>query len=130
MSDPTEDSTTATLTVALPETTVLEEKKPLLLCLTCEGTISDEDLKITCTKAGCGKTTCISCVELLLRVLFSEPELTYPLRCGACNSPYQDGQIDGLLRSEGMYEQYMACVLPLFWSEACLETDEALARCK
>ena len=131
MSEATENSNNTTPNpIVLPEVLVEQEKKPLLICLTCESKISDEDAKLTCMKTGCGKTLCDTCIDSMLRVLFAEPELHYPMRCSGCGNSYHESQIDNVLKVGETYAQYMSCVLPLFWSQNCLENDEELARCK
>lgn len=131
MSEAAENSNNTTpIPIVLPEVLVEQEKKPLLICLTCESTISDEDAKLTCMRAGCGKTLCVTCIDSMLRVLFAEPELHHPMRCSGCGHSYHESQIDSVLKVDETYKQYMSCVLPLFWSQNCLQDNEELARCK
>lgn len=111
------------------EAVASSEKKVTLTCKTCETLINHDDTKILCTKPKCGAATCNTCIDLMLKVMFSQPALNYPLSCGSCGHSYDTTTIDAILVKHELYEQFIACVLPLFWSEDCLEENEQLAQC-
>jgi hypothetical protein len=99
-------------------------------CGTCEATINPGDTQLICTNKKCGTATCNTCINIMFTMMFGEPALSYPLTCGACQSPFDITQIDQILVKQERYEQFIACVLPLFWSKDCLEENEKLAQCK
>jgi hypothetical protein len=105
------------------------QKVPIITCGICEETINDDDTKLICTNQRCGKTTCNKCINGMFAVMFGQPALTYPLLCGACQRPFNITDIDQILVKQERYEQFIACVLPLFWSKDCLEENEKLAQC-
>jgi hypothetical protein len=108
---------------------VSSEKKVTITCKTCEATINDDDTKLICTNKNCGAVTCDACINLMFDVMFGQPVLNYPLSCGACQSSFDITEIDRILVKCERYEQFIACVLPLFWSKDCLEENEKLAQC-
>jgi hypothetical protein len=110
-------------------TTVSAQKSITITCGTCEATINDDDTKLMCKNKRCGKMTCNTCINLMFEVMFGQPVLNYPLLCGACQHPFDIIDIDQILIKQKRYEQFIACVLPLFWSKDCLEENEKLAQC-
>jgi len=105
------------------------QKTPIIICGTCEATINDDNTKLICTNQRCGKATCNTCINLMFEVMFGQPALNYPLSCGACQHPFNITDIDQIIVNQQRYEQFIACVLPLFWSKNCLEENEKLAQC-
>jgi hypothetical protein len=91
--------------------------------------IIDGTTKLICTNKKCGKLTCDTCINLMYDVMFGEPALHYPLLCGACQQPFAETHLNDVLVKHEHYEQYIACVLPLFWSKDCLQDNEQLAQC-
>jgi hypothetical protein len=110
-------------------TTVSSQKSITITCGICEATINDDDTKLICKNKGCGKMTCNICINLMFEVMFGQPAFNYPLLCGACQHPFDIIDIDQILVKQKRYEQFIACVLPLFWSKDCLEENEKLAQC-
>ncbi|CAF4374278.1 unnamed protein product, partial [Rotaria sp. Silwood2] len=100
-----------------------------MTCSTCEAIINDGDTKLTCTNKKCSKFTCNACINLMFEIMFGQPALNYPLLCGACQNSFDIIQVDQILVKQERYEQFIACVLPLFWSKDCLEENERLAQC-
>jgi hypothetical protein len=100
-----------------------------MTCGTCDATINDDDTKLICTNKNCGKLTCNACINLMFEMMFGQPVLNYPLLCGACQRSFDLEKIDQILVKQERYEQFIACVLPLFWSKDCLEGNEKLAQC-
>lgn len=130
MSTNTEDSTVPPIArMPVPETPAAPEKVPLI-CATCHSTIADDEKRLTCTSKRCGKVTCGECVKLMLQVMFAQPALNYPLKCGACRTKFHETQLDQVIDTKEHYEQYIACVLPLHWTDDCLQQEEKLAQCK
>jgi hypothetical protein len=111
------------------EAVVSSEKKITVICKTCDETINDDDTKLICTNKNCGAVTCHKCINLMLEVMFGQPALTYPLKCGECQNSFDIIDIDRILVKYERYEQFISCVLPLFWLEDCLEANEQLAQC-
>lgn len=99
-------------------------------CGICEEAINDTDAKLICTNKKCGKLTCNVCIHKMFEVMFSQPALNYPLLCGACQNAFDVKEVDQILVKQDRYEQFIACVLPLFWSKDCLQENEKLAQCK
>ncbi|CAF1104668.1 unnamed protein product [Rotaria sordida] len=100
-----------------------------MTCGICEATINDDDTKLTCSNKKCNKLTCNTCINLMFEIMFGHPTLNYPLSCGACQQSFDITHIDQIIIKQKHYEQFIACVLPLFWSKDCLEKNEKLAQC-
>ncbi|CAF0913819.1 unnamed protein product, partial [Adineta ricciae] len=98
-------------------------------CATCEVAVGVNDIKLQCKYDQCGAVTCNSCTKLMVEVMFGQPVLEYPLKCCSCSKAYDSIEVDQLLAKHSSYEQYIAFILPLFWSEDCLEENEKLAQC-
>lgn len=128
MSADTENQNTVSLSSAATQT-VSQEKKVTVTCKICEATINDDDTKIICSKPKCAAVTCITCIDSMLKTMFAQPTLNYPLECGACGQAFNTTDVDRILIKHQQYEQFIACVLPLFWSEDCLQPNEQLAQC-
>ena len=111
------------------EASTLPEKKVTIECKICEGTINDGDTKLICSKPKCAAVTCTTCIDSMLKTMFSHPTLNYPLSCGACEQSFDTTDVDHILIKHQQYEQFIACVLPLFWSKDCLQQNEQLAQC-
>jgi hypothetical protein len=111
------------------EVPTLSEKKAIIICKICEVVIDDTDTKLVCSKPKCAAVTCTTCIDSMLKTMFGQPTLNYPLSCGACGQSFDTTDIDLILIKHQQYEQFIACVLPLFWSEDCLEQNEQLAQC-
>jgi hypothetical protein len=109
--------------------TIPSQEITIMTCGTCEATINDGDTKLICMNKKCGKLTCDTCINLMFDVMFGEPALNYPLTCGACQHEFDIAQIDQILIKQERYGQFIACVLPLFWSKDCLTENERLAQC-
>ncbi|UJR29124.1 hypothetical protein I4U23_010338 [Adineta vaga] len=115
--------------ISQKESEVSPEKIIIITCATCEATIDENQTKMVCKNNQCGVTTCAVCTKLMIEVMFGQPVLNYPLKCGACDSAYDMVEVDQLLTRHICYEQYVAFVLPLFWSKDCLNNNETLAQC-
>ncbi len=111
------------------EATASSQKSITIICGICEAIINEDDTKLICKNIKCGKSTCDICIKLMFGVMFGQPALNYPLVCGACQHPFDTAEIDPILVKQDCYEQFIACVLPLFWSKDCLEQNEKLAQC-
>ncbi|CAF1219202.1 unnamed protein product [Adineta steineri] len=105
------------------------EKNIIMTCGICQITINDGDTKLKCKSNSCGAFTCNTCIELMINVMFGHPTLNYPLLCGVCQEAFDLTEVDEILREQQCYEQYISCVLPLFWSKDCLQDNEKLAQC-
>lgn len=106
------------------------QKDVTIVCRTCSEVINDNETKLTCKHIGCDSVFCKNCIELMIDVMFAAPEFNYPLTCGQCSNPFDIEEIDRISLEQKRYEQYISCVLPLFWSTDCLETNEKLVACK
>ncbi|CAF2666357.1 unnamed protein product [Rotaria sp. Silwood2] len=53
-------------------------------CGICEAIVVDDDTKVICTYEPCSKLTCLSCIQKMIEVMFSQPTLNYPFKCGSC----------------------------------------------
>ncbi len=126
MSDENENQNTSSSTT---QATVSSQKTITVICGTCDATIDDDDTKLICTNKKGGKWTCNACINIMFEVMFAQPAFHYPLLCGACQRPFDLEKIDQILVKQDRYEQFIACVLPLFWSKDCLEDNEKLAQC-
>jgi hypothetical protein len=111
------------------QATVELQENTTTTCGICEATINNNDTKLICTNIKCGKLTCNACINLMFEVMFGQPVLNYPLSCGACQRSFDLKEIDQILVKQERYEQFIACVLPLFWSKDCLQENEKLAQC-
>ena len=127
MSTATESQTVSPSSI---EAATSSKEKVTLICKICEATISDDDTKLICTNENCDALTCNTCINVMLEVMLGQPALNYPLTCGACANSFPTTDIDQILMKHQHYEQFIACVLPLFWSDDCLEETEKLAQCK
>ena len=103
--------------------------KSVISCEICESTINDDDTKLICTNKKCGKLTCNKCINTMFDLMFGQPAFNYPLKCGVCQHSFSITDIDRILVKQERYEQFISCVLPLYWSDDCLQTDEKLAQC-
>ena len=123
------DSETQIVPPPATESAASSEKKVTLTCITCEASINDDETKLLCSKPNCRAATCNACINLMLKTMFSQPALNYPLSCGSCRNSFDTTTIDAILVKHELYEQFIACVLPLFWSKQCLQQNEQLAQC-
>lgn len=105
------------------------EKVVTITCGICEATISDDDSKLICTNKQCAIVTCNICISTMIKVMFGQPALNYPLTCGACSCAFDTTDIDRILVKQEHYEQFMTCVFSLFWQKDCLQDNEKLAQC-
>ena len=126
MSTVTEDQT---IPMPTAQVTSSSEENTTMTCGICGATINDSGTKLVCPNDKCGNWTCNACIQLMIDAIFSEPALHYPLSCGACENSFDMTQIEQTLVKQERYEQLIACLLPLFWSEDCLEKNEKLAQC-
>jgi len=101
-----------------------------IVCRTCNEVINDNETKLICKHSTCNSVFCTNCIHQMLNVMFAEPVFNYPLKCGHCSCAFDQEEIDQLIIEQNRYEQYISCVLPLFWSQDCLETNEKLVECK
>ena len=106
-----------------PETVVIS-------CSICHEPLVDNDSQLSCTCENCAKSVCAECLERLIRVVFNQPTLSYPFRCLSCACLLDQRVLEDMITKRDDYEKFIACVLPLFWSKACLEDNEQLASCK
>ncbi|CAF1014638.1 unnamed protein product [Rotaria sordida] len=104
-----------------------EEKT--LICSICEATIADTDERLICPNEKCEKWTCFNCANMMIEIMFSQPTLNYPLKCGVCGQEFDRIKIEEMIIKSEHYEQYIACIFPLYWSDECLEEYEQLAQC-
>lgn len=116
-------SPTPKLEIPLPQ-----ENK--LICGICESDIATNHKHLICAKDKCRKATCSECINTMIGILFAEPTLNYPLKCGACRTPFNNTAVETLIVDEESYEKYIACILPLYWSQDCLNDCEVLVQCK
>ncbi|CAF4882973.1 unnamed protein product, partial [Rotaria sp. Silwood1] len=65
----------------------------------------------------------------MIGMLFAQPTLNYPLKCGACQTAFNETYVERIIIDQNYYENYVACVLPLYWSQECLEDCEELVQC-
>ena len=100
-----------------------------ITCGLCENMIKEDDTMLLCSNEKCKSWTCSDCVNIMLQLLLAQPALSYPLKCGACESSFDITQIEQIVVKQERYEQLIACMLPLFWSKDCLQTYETLAQC-
>jgi hypothetical protein len=107
-----------------------QETTIIITCGICEATIADGDSKVICTLEQCSKQTCLSCIKKMIEVMFGQPALNYPLKCGACSQVFDERVLDEIIIEQGQYEKYVACILPLYWLKDCLEENEKLVQCK
>ena len=128
MSTETENQNTVSLSAAATQTAP-PEKKVTVVCKICEATINDGDRKLVCSKPKCAAVTCTTCIDSMLKTMFGQPTLNYPLSCVLCKHPFDTTDVDHILIKHQQYEQFIACVLPLFWSKDCLQQNEQLAQC-
>ena len=112
-----------TVATPQPETIVIS-------CSVCHETMMDNDCQVSCTCEHCGQLMCAKCMERLIQMVFSQPTLSYPFRCGSCSQLVDQHAFDGLIAKREDYGKFIACVLPLFWSTACLQDHEQLVSCK
>jgi hypothetical protein len=66
----------------------------------------------------------------MIEVMFGQPALNYPFKCGACSGILDEGVFHEVIVKQGQYEKYIACILSLYWAKDCLEQNEKLAQCK
>lgn len=105
------------------------EKAISVICKICESTIDDGDTRLICTNKQCEAVTCNTCIKVMIEIMFGQPSFNYPLTCGACQHAFDTTDIDRILVKHECYEQFIACVFPLFWQEDCLDNNEKLAQC-
>ena len=106
------------------------ESTSATVCAICEMALADEDKRLICPSEACGKLTCLSCIQRMIDVMFGQPAFNYPFKCGACTVPLDQSFFLEFSIERGLYEKYLACLFPLFWSKDCLEENEVLAQCK
>jgi hypothetical protein len=92
------------------EATTSSQKNTIITCGTCDAVINDDDTKLICTNKQCGTVTCNTCIKLMLKVMFGQPLLNYPLSCGACQQSFDIIQIEQILAKQERYEQFIACM--------------------
>lgn len=100
------------------------------ICGICEAIIASDDPKLICTSEQCGKLTCLSCIKKMIEVMFGQPALNYPLKCGGCSEIFDQTVFLEYIINQGQYEKYLACIFPLYWAKDCLKENEVLAQCK
>ncbi|CAF1418277.1 unnamed protein product [Rotaria magnacalcarata] len=115
-------STTTTLEIPSPE-----ENK--LTCGICESNITVSDRHLTCINDKCRKNTCSYCITKMINMFFAQPALNYPFTCGGCRTAFNNASVERVIIDEKYYEQYVACMLPLYWSQECLNNDEEFVQC-
>jgi hypothetical protein len=106
------------------------ESIPVPTCGICEAIIADDDTRLVCSHKSCGKLTCLSCIEKMIKFMFCQPALNYSFKCGACSGIFDQNLFDEVIVKQNQYEKYIACILPLYWAKDCLEQNETLAPCK
>ncbi|CAF1525457.1 unnamed protein product [Rotaria sordida] len=107
-----------------------KQTESLPTCGICGTIIADDDIKLICTYETCGKRTCLSCIKKMIEIMFSQPTLNYPFKCGACLQLLDQRIIYEIIVKQGQYEKYIACIFPLYWVKNCLEQNEILVQCK
>lgn len=116
------------------ETVVISHSEPevvapvviVLHCGACESVIMDGDITASCD---CNKTLCVQCLTIMIKTMFGTPTLTYPLKCVNSLHVLDQNLVLQIISEKGYYEQFIACVLPLYWSKECLQENETLASC-
>ncbi|CAF2501590.1 unnamed protein product [Rotaria sp. Silwood2] len=98
-------------------------------CGICESNIAVTDTYLTCTNEKCRKVTCAHCISTMINIFFAQPTLSYPLQCGACKTTFNKLSVESVIINKHYYEQYIAYVLPLYWSQECLQANEELVQC-
>ncbi|CAF2934707.1 unnamed protein product [Rotaria sp. Silwood2] len=98
-------------------------------CGICEAIVVDDDTKVICTYEPCSKLTCLSCIQKMIEVMFSQPTLNYPFKCGSCLQIVDQRIIHEIIVKQRQYEKYIACIFPLYWAKDCLDQNEILAQC-
>jgi hypothetical protein len=99
-------------------------------CSACEEIFSDEKLHSGSFCENCDSSLCFNCTAKLIRTIFDQPALIYPMKCINCGAELDKDQIEKVVVKQDYYEKFIACVLPLHWSDDCLEENEKFARCK
>ena len=111
------------------EATPSPNKTIELTCCICEVQLTADRTNLSCANDQCNQWTCSACIQTMFNVMLGQPATNYPLLCGACEHAFDTVQVDRMLAEDEHYEQYIACILPLFWSQDCLAENEQLARC-
>lgn len=124
------ENTDTTMQTAIPTMEIPPPQENKISCGICASDIAATEAHLTCTNDKCRKVTCSHCMSAMIRMLFAQPTLSYPLRCGACQTPFNKLAVERMVISGNYYDKYIACVLPLYWSEECLQDNEELAQCK
>jgi hypothetical protein len=112
-------------TVAIPQPETI-----VITCSICHEPILDSDSQLSCKCEYCEKSICATCLERSIKMVFNQPTLSYPFRCLSCAGLLDQLVLEEMIAKRDDYEKFIACVLPLFWSKACLEDNEQLASCK
>ncbi|CAF3274242.1 unnamed protein product, partial [Rotaria sp. Silwood2] len=85
-----------------------------VICGICEATIADINTRLRCSNKECEEWTCAHCTNTMVEMMFRQPTLNYPLKCGACGQEFDRIQVEELIIKGKHYEQYIACILPLY----------------
>ena len=99
-------------------------------CGICEASMAADQTKVLCANEECGKVTCLSCIDAMMRTMFGQPTVNYPLKCGTCTEAFDPRTLDEIIVRHEQYERCVACVFPLHWSVDCLNEHEKLIQCK
>jgi len=110
------------------ETSLPQEKS--VICDICAETIANTDERLRCSNKECEAWTCANCTKTMIEIMLGEPTLNYPLKCGACEQEFDQIHVEEMIIKSKYYEQYIACILPIYWSDECLEENEQWAQCK
>jgi hypothetical protein len=108
--------------------TIPQEKA--VICAICLTNIPDMDERLRCLNQKCEKWTCANCANTMIEMMLGQPTLNYPLKCGTCCHPFVRLQVEEMIVKNEHYAQYIACMLPLYWLDDCLDEHEQLAQCK
>lgn len=106
------------------------ESKSAVICDICEDAITDDKSRLVCPNKSCGKLTCLSCIKKMIDIMFGQPTLNYPFKCGVCSQISDQCFFDDIIVKLDQYDKFIACILPLYWAKDCLEQNEKLAQCK
>lgn len=118
------DQDKSLLVIVVPTET---KEKPVLYCTACQNVIQQDENHVVCQ---CNDTFCAACSKLIVTMMISYPTLGYPFKCLTCLKYFDDNLFLPTINQQGLYERYISCVLPLFWSKDCLQENEKIVSCK